>query len=911
MSDAFSDLWKTAHPTQNTSNKPSALKDVRPQQTASPPPWARQAAKTDAFSILASASPKPSLGSVTPQRQNAPPAKPASRSGDAFSDLVSIGAQSNSSKLSLAAAAQQSRPASSLAQSQPATQPASSGALWDQLDMLGCSSTPPTTSVSRMSTGASQSSATNDLWDMDLLGGAPAQSQATPSITQSPPTPQRATAAPSSSASSNVFDLLGDFGGPAPARSSPSPRLSPDPPASRNATRSSTPASFDFGDREDFNADVGNASDDDILGMLGQPVKAVRQRTSPAPEERRPPRTTSRTSPAASGRSSPPPHVIGQIVEMGFTPGQARVALASTATGVDVQAALETLLQNGAAGSEGAAEPSIDRNSSDDEERRERERRRRHAERRRRPATEQHEPAEALGGADSLQVQADKLLNQASEIGMSMFSKANAFWNSGKERVQKAYEERTAAAAVQRPSNSSSPAPGKARPRWMATEGDGDLASPVGDGGSAFRDGSDDDAPAPPPRRAPMQPPTQSTRAPPTPVQSNGTGSSARKFLFDDSQPSGGYVSAFRGTRRGQQSNNASPQPTRGSSPARSLAPAAPPPPTFAAALPSALTAAAAHKATANESFKLGAYPAAITAYSAALGVLPEGHMARVALLNNRALASIRIGEWKNAIEDCSTAISLIRPANASGSSYLGTVPVVGSQAEGTNLPGETLHLGDALLKALSRRAAAHEMGEKWPSALADWDAVLQAALMPMAAGGGDIGKSRGEALRGSERCKKMVGIVADPASAPAPAPAPARPARRPAPKPATANAPPSEAVQRVRAANAATSAEDQQKSELKDGVDARLQAWKGGKETNIRALIASLDSVLWPELGWQTVGMAELISPKQLKVRYMKAIAKLHPDKLNVDNTTVEQRMIANGVFATLNEAWVASNSI
>lgn len=281
--------------------------------------------------------------------------------------------------------------------------------------------------------------------------------------------------------------------------------------------------------------------------------------------------------------------------------------------------------------------------------------------------------------------------------------------------------------------------------------------------------------------------------------------------------------------------------------------------------------------------------------------------MARVALLNNRALASIRIGEWKNAIEDCSTAISLIRPPNTSGSPYLGTVPAAGTQATGTNLPGETIHLGDALLKALSRRAAAHEMGEKWPSALADWDAVLQAALLPMAAGGGDIGKSRGEALRGSERCKKMVGIVADAASAPAPAPV--RPARRPVPKPVTANAPPSEAVQRVRAANAAANAEDQQKSVLKDGVDAKLQAWKGGKETNIRALIASLDSVLWPELGWQTVGMAELISPKQLKVRYMKAIAKLHPDKLNVDNTTVEQRMIANGVFATLNEAWVASN--
>ncbi|EJD52250.1 hypothetical protein AURDEDRAFT_159104 [Auricularia subglabra TFB-10046 SS5] len=117
-----------------------------PQQTASPPPWPRLAAETrDAFSVLASASPKPSLGSVTPQRQNGPAQKPANRDGDAFSDLVSIGAQSNSSKLPRTA--QQSRPASSLPQSQSATQPSSSGA--DRLSMLGFSSTSSTMSVSQ------------------------------------------------------------------------------------------------------------------------------------------------------------------------------------------------------------------------------------------------------------------------------------------------------------------------------------------------------------------------------------------------------------------------------------------------------------------------------------------------------------------------------------------------------------------------------------------------------------------------------------------------------------------------------------------------------------------------------------------------------------------------------------------
>ncbi|CAG8606776.1 572_t:CDS:2, partial [Acaulospora colombiana] len=115
----------------------------------------------------------------------------------------------------------------------------------------------------------------------------------------------------------------------------------------------------------------------------------------------------------------------------------------------------------------------------------------------------------------------------------------------------------------------------------------------------------------------------------------------------------------------------------------------------------------------------------------------------------------------------------------------------------------------------------------------------------------------------------------------------------------------PSEAAVRLKQAEAAQEAEDNEKIQLKDSVDARIQNWKGGKEANLRALIASLDTVLWPELGWVKVGMHELVTPSQVKIRYTKAIAKVHPDKLKTGNTTVEQRMLANGVFAGLNEAW------
>jgi hypothetical protein len=46
------------------------------------------------------------------------------------------------------------------------------------------------------------------------------------------------------------------------------------------------------------------------------------------------------------------------------------------------------------------------------------------------------------------------------------------------------------------------------------------------------------------------------------------------------------------------------------------------------------------------------------------------------------------------------------------------------------------------------------------------------------------------------------------------------------------------------------------------------------------------LDTVLWPEVGWVKVGMGELLTEGQVKIRYMKAIAKVHPDKVSTHCT-------------------------
>jgi len=108
----------------------------------------------------------------------------------------------------------------------------------------------------------------------------------------------------------------------------------------------------------------------------------------------------------------------------------------------------------------------------------------------------------------------------------------------------------------------------------------------------------------------------------------------------------------------------------------------------------------------------------------------------------------------------------------------------------------------------------------------------------------------------------------------------------------------------RVKELTAMETAEDDAKAALFEKVEASLDAWKQGKENNLRSLLSSLDTILWVEAGWKSVKMQELITPSKTKVAYMKAVAKVHPDKIP-RNATMEQKMIATGVFSELNKAW------
>lgn len=83
------------------------------------------------------------------------------------------------------------------------------------------------------------------------------------------------------------------------------------------------------------------------------------------------------------------------------------------------------------------------------------------------------------------------------------------------------------------------------------------------------------------------------------------------------------------------------------------------------------------------------------------------------------------------------------------------------------------------------------------------------------------------------------------------------------------------------------------------------IRACAQGKDGNIRALLSSLDTVLWENSGWKKPAMTDLLEPQRVKRAYMKANLVVHPDKVKQKGGTVEQIVIADIAFDALKGAW------
>ncbi|KAI1437519.1 hypothetical protein GGR50DRAFT_645439 [Xylaria sp. CBS 124048] len=671
---------------------------------------------------------------------------------------------------------------------------------------------------------------------------------------------------------------------------------------------------------------VDLVNDDDILGDLGKPVEEVLRKVQAAQPQRQQERQSARQPARQPGKpiedsdsesepERPPRHpksdsfdkAVAELVDMGFTADNARRGLTESGAGLNVQAAVSWLLDEAHRQARDKQKPRASPGQQYREGSRPRETRG--------PAWMKDDEADGASSRRTTGSPApiDDISRKAAVMGSNFLKTANSLWKSGQKQLEKAVadfqqemgdpdqpkwmrsaqqdrlpprreasqdttdevlmlesgrrpERQTSqnsssqqnAAIDQHPASRNHPSNRSSTPKWQ---------QPVPSGSIDPRDRlkkqmmAEESAPAyvSPARRK------KATPQPPPKAEPEAD------LLFGPSAP---FSSQATPQRSVQPSPVSRPIPQSSSRP---ISPRPPAPTRVIPTLPSSvLQSSARYRQQGTEHFKRGDYDAAHVAYTNALSNIPESHPIRIVILTNRALTSLKTGTPKQAVSDADAAIEVIGPSRG--------------EAESVALPGgETRDMKELYGKALSRKAEALEQMEKWADAGSVWQQCVEAGV------GGPT------AIAGRQRCQKAL------APKPKPTPQPAQ-TSRPRPKPAaTSDLAPqksSEAVQRLREANKAAEAADDEKFALSEKVDAKIAAWRDGKRDNLRALIGSLDQVLWENSNWKKVGLHELVMANKVKIHYMKAIAKCHPDKLPQDANT-ETRLIAATVFATLNESW------
>ncbi|CAN1781358.1 Auxilin-related protein 2 [Linum perenne] len=103
---------------------------------------------------------------------------------------------------------------------------------------------------------------------------------------------------------------------------------------------------------------------------------------------------------------------------------------------------------------------------------------------------------------------------------------------------------------------------------------------------------------------------------------------------------------------------------------------------------------------------------------------------------------------------------------------------------------------------------------------------------------------------------------------------------------------------------------EQEERHRIAETLDFEIKRWSAGKEGNLRALLSTMQYVLWPECGWQPVSLTDLITAASVKKAYRKATLCIHPDKVQQKGANLQQKYIAEKVFDLLKEAWNKFNS-
>lgn len=658
--------------------------------------------------------------------------------------------------------------------------------------------------------------------------------------------------------------------------------------------------------------------DDDVLGLLGRPLSEF---SKPQPN------TEKALEPVREVTLHPQDRAVAELVDMGFTPEKSRTALEATESGTDVQTAVGWLLNQAHEESRNKSQPQ--RPDRDASPKNTPQQSKTTARRRKSSDGGSAKPAwmreEQRNRADQRRAESRSPANgekdpsqYAAEIGSKMFKTANSLWKTGTKKLNQAVAEFNSDSDSNQPKwmKDVQPEMGARKPRPSqrdAQANDHDRIArkatqqltarqtqpDVTDEALMLEAGS-----RPPPRksrptvdvlREPSEPPQPSRSKEPQKqpipqpkfMQQPGARDSRAKLSRQaiEEEASQAYISPARRKKTAAKapateqepdllfdSAQSSYQPAPAASrptpatqatkrPTTTL-PTRPPPPnrSFPAISPFALQASTKARRDGTLAFKRGDYALATTLYTTGITTVPSVHPLILPILTNRALAHLKTGDPKAAIADAKSVLDLIGPSRGASE----TIDLGGD--EGVK-PMITYWE-----KAMTRQAEALEQLERWSEAAVVWKACVEAGI------GGAT------SIAGRNRCEKAIAAPSQPQ------PSAVRKPAAPKPRPklsalgdlAPESAQSAEAVSRLRAANAAADRVDDEKFALADVVDSRVKRWRLGKESNLRALLSTLQNVLWAGSGWKEIGMGELLMPGKVKINYMKGIAKVHPDKVS-----------------------------
>ena len=662
---------------------------------------------------------------------------------------------------------------------------------------------------------------------------------------------------------------------------------------------------------------VSPIDEDDVLGLLGRPVSELPTRRPetleiPSPDEESP-------------EDKPLDKAIAELVDMGFSTEVSKNALESTGSGLDVQAAVSIILSQAHDASRQQTRSSTPKTLSDRQRRARPTQREESSDNTAKPAWMRQQVSSSStprkGDSRSSAIGDKDPAKYAADLGNNLFKTANSLWKTGTKKLNQAVSEFNSDSDTSQPKwmRDASPQPKtdgsssristnekpltKSSPQNMTDEAlllEAPAARPqprqrvqasAGSGGGVPMADAIHEKAAVSVNRSNQR--DSHKLQPFTPQTLNGDLRPKLNRQVIEEQSSQAYVSPARRKKQptpqptpeidlldssktsvtdtrsqGPESISPQQQAQKASLPKPLSTPHPRPRPREMPALSrSALRTSTSHRQAGTNLFKAGDYASATTSYTTALTCLPSTHPLSSLVLTNRALTHLKTGDPKACIADADAAIAIIGPSKG-----LDEAIELG--------PGEgNKPMAEVWGKAMTRRAEALEQLEKWDEAATAWRNCVEAGI------GGNT------SIQGRTRCEKAAGkgnstatrrpmdMRRAPSTPATSRPASAKPALRPPSLAAKQQS--AEAVSRLRALNAAAERADDEKFALADRVSARIDGWRKGKETNLRALLGSLDTVLWGGSGWKKVGMSELIVPGKVKVAYMKGIAKVHPDKV------------------------------